>query len=408
MKTINKEPLWNKNFILLLQGQLFSIFGDNIYDIALRVWILSKTGSTAIMGLFMAISVVPRIVISPFAGTFIDRHNRKIILISCDMICAMTLLFTGMLAKLDLLQLWMVVSTGIIVGICGCFFNPTINSILPDIVPKSKLLKANSVVSLISTSDDMMGNAFGGFLVQIVGAPISFLLNGFSFLISAVSEMFMMVPKIEIKSKKVNFFQDLKEGLLFISKSKGLRYIYILTCFCNFVASMSMTLTLPLFKENINLGLGLYGVSMAINGAGMFLGFSLLSAIDIKTEKRFKFFILSGVIISLTMIFYSLTTNFYLISVLFFINGFCLAVNNSLTQSSIQVTVPDNMRSKALAFQRTLSSALMPAGMVIAGLLAEIVKINFIILVDYIIFFLLFLYTSRLLKVKNIINMLDI
>jgi len=208
----------------------------------------------------------------------------------------------------------------------------------------------------------MMGNAFGGFLVQIVGAPISFLLNGFSFLISAVSEMFMMVPKIEIKSKKVNFFQDLKDGLLFISKSKGLRYIYILTCFCNFVASMSMTLTLPLFKENINLGLGLYGVSMAINGAGMFLGFSLLSAIDIKTEKRFKFFILSGVIISLTMIFYSLTTNFYLISVLFFINGFCLAVNNSLTQSSIQVTVPNNMRSKAFAFQRTLSSALMPTG----------------------------------------------
>jgi MFS family permease len=360
------------------------------------------------MGLFMAISVIPRIVISPFAGTFIDRHNRKAILISCDLLCAITLLFTGLWAKLELLQVWMVVFAGIIVGICGCFFNPTINSILPDIVPKSKLLKANSVISLINTSDDMMGNALGGFIVQILGAPISFLLNGMSFLVSAVSEIFMNVPKIEVKSEKINFFQDLKEGLLFISNSKGLKHIYILNCFFNFVASMSMTLTLPFFKENNNLGLGLYGVAMAINGAGMFLGFSILSTIEIKREKRFYFFILSGLITSLTMIFYSLSRNFYLIAVLFFINGACLAIINSLIQSSIQISVPDNMRSKAFAFQRTLSSALMPTGMVIAGVLAEIVKINLIILVDYIIFFILFLYTSRLLSVRNIINMTDI
>lgn len=78
MKSINKEPLWNKNFILLLQGQLFSIFGDNIYDIALRVWILSKTGSTAIKGLFMAISVVPRIVISPLDGSFNRYYCRDL------------------------------------------------------------------------------------------------------------------------------------------------------------------------------------------------------------------------------------------------------------------------------------------------------------------------------------------
>lgn len=163
MKNINKEYLWNKNFVLLLQGQLFSIFGDNIYDIALKVW--------------------------------------------------------------------MVVFAGIIVGICRCFFNPTINSILPDIVPKSKLLKANSVISLINTSDDMMGNALGGFIVQILGASISFLLNGISFLMSAIFEIFMRVPKIEIKSEKFNFFQDLKEGLLFVIKSKGLKHIYILNCF---------------------------------------------------------------------------------------------------------------------------------------------------------------------------------
>ncbi|WP_250857865.1 MFS transporter [Oceanirhabdus seepicola] len=403
-----QKKLWNINFYLLLQGQLFSVFGDNIYDIALRVWILAKTESTAIMGVLMAVTYIPRVIISPFAGTFVDRHDRKRVLIISDIICGVSTILIGIAAIIGFLKIWMVVIVGVIVGSCSCFFYPAINSIVPDIVPKSKLIKANSIFSLINTGDNIMGNAIGGFLVQIIGAPISFLVNGVSFLLSAISQYFIKVPQIEFTSNKVSFLQDLRDGFNFIKKSKGLKQLYIILCFFNFFASMSMMLTLPLFKANNNLGIGLYGVAMAINGVGMFLGFTMLSTIEIKKEKRFHLFIISGIITSITMIIYSLTVNFYLIAILFFINGFAVAIINSLIQSSIQISVPSNMRSKAFAFKKTLSSGLMPLGMILAGVLAEKIGMNIVIFVDYIIFCILFVYTYFLSSVKKIINEIPI
>lgn len=304
-----QEKLWNSNFILLLQGQLVSVFGDSVYDVAFRFWILTTTGSTALMGIFMAITVLPKVFISPFAGTFIDRHDRKKVLIIADAISGITILFIGIATLTGFIKIWMAVIVSIIVGICGCFFNPTINSTIPDIVPKSKLIKANSAFSLISTGNEMIGNAFGGFLVQILGAPILFLVNGISFIFSSITECFLKIPKVEASSEKISFFQDLKEGIHFVKNSKGLKYLYITIAFLNFFASMSMTLTLPLFETNSNLGVGLYGIAMAINTFGMFLGFTFLSVFKIKRERQFYMFIASGVIASMTMITVSVFLN---------------------------------------------------------------------------------------------------
>ena len=400
----NDKKLWSRNFICLLQGQLLSVFGDNIYDMALRIWLLAETGSLAIMGFFMAISTIPKVIVSPFAGTFVDRHNRRNILITCDIICGISITIIGIAAISGILEVWILCLVGIIVGICSCFFSPTINSIMPDIVPKSKLIKANSILSLVNTGDDMLGNAIGGFLVQAIGAPISFLLNGISFLFSAILESFIKTKNAEVKIHKANFFQDLKEGVLFIKNSKGIKHIYIIICFMNFFAAMSMTLTLPWFSENNSLGVGFYGVSMAINAAGMCLGFSLLSIFKIRKENKFYIFVASGLIVSITMIIYSLSLNPFIISILFFINGFALAIINSFCQLSVQVNVPSQMLSKAFAFQKTLSSALIPAGMILAGILGEVMQMNYIIFIDYIMFFVLFVYTFFLSSVKKVIE----
>ncbi|EOC99754.1 MFS transporter [Caldisalinibacter kiritimatiensis] len=75
-----KERLWTKDFFLLWQGQLVSALGDVVYSIALGFWVLKVTGSTALMGTLMAASVLPRVIISPFAGVFVDRSDRKKVL----------------------------------------------------------------------------------------------------------------------------------------------------------------------------------------------------------------------------------------------------------------------------------------------------------------------------------------
>jgi len=101
---------------------------------ALRFWIVTKTGSVTLMGVIMAVSILPKIFISPFAGTFIDRHDRRKILIITDTISGITILFIGVVAVTGFIQIWMVLVAGTITGICGCFFNPTFNSSIPDIM----------------------------------------------------------------------------------------------------------------------------------------------------------------------------------------------------------------------------------------------------------------------------------
>ena len=77
-----KGKIWNKNYILLLQGQLVSTIGDSLYSIALAFFVLKLTGSTALVGMIMGIVTIPRIILGPFAGTIVDRYNRKMLILS--------------------------------------------------------------------------------------------------------------------------------------------------------------------------------------------------------------------------------------------------------------------------------------------------------------------------------------
>jgi len=405
IKENSHEKLWNHNFILMLQGQLVSVFGDYIYEIALSFWVLTITGSTALMSTVLAATVVPSIIVSPIAGTFIDRHDRRIILIITDIIRGITILFIGTAAVMGFLKIWMILIVGVITGICGCFFSPAINSSIPDIVPNSKLIKANSALSLVSTINYMAGNTVGCFLIQIFGAPIIFLFNGISFLVSAIAELFIKIPPVQTPAESINFLEDMKGGMTYVKNSKGLKYLFITICFFNAFASMSMTLTLPWFTTNkAELGLSFYGIAMAVNALGMFIGFSALSSFEIKNKNRFSTFVASGIILSITMIIYALTLNNYLIIALFLIDGFCIAVLSSLIQSSIQNNVPANMRGKAFALKDMLVSTLAPLSIILAGILAEIVKMNYVILVDYVVFLIIFLCLLLSPSVKELIN----
>ena len=76
--------LWNANFILLWQGSLVSFIGDMLYQFALGFWVLEKTGSTAVMAIVIAAGYFPQIIIGIFAGTYVDRHDRKKIIVMAD------------------------------------------------------------------------------------------------------------------------------------------------------------------------------------------------------------------------------------------------------------------------------------------------------------------------------------
>jgi DHA3 family macrolide efflux protein-like MFS transporter len=392
-----KVKLWNFNFFLLWQGQLVSAMGDTIYAIALGFWILAVTGSTAMMGTLMAVSTLPRVLISPFAGVIVDRSNRKWMIVLMDAIRGIVIVFIGIAALSGFIQIWMVFFAGIVTSLASSFFNPSVSSIIPDIVPKNKLVQANSVFSMIYTGSGIISNSAGGFLYTLLGAPIMFLFNGISYVFSSLTELFLKIPHIIHEKKQWSFFQDMREGLIFIWKFRGLRLLMMLAGILNFFANIGIMLFLPLFQQQQHLGPGLYGVFMGVFTGGMLVGFLLASSLDIKPSQRFRIFVLCSIIDIIGLIMLPIFLYFPFMVIVAFIVGATNAVLNSFIMAIMQMTTPQNKRGKVFGLLSSMASGLTPIAFAVGGILAEIFTVRSVIAGSFLIslFFFIPLFFNR-------------
>lgn len=400
-----KKGFLSLSLFLLLQGQFVSIMGDMIYEIALGFWVLAFTGSPALMGILMATSLLPGVLIAPFAGVVADRTSRKKLMIIMDLIRGFTIILVAAAALIGILQLWMVFLAGIILGIGGAFFGPAAMSVLPQMVPKEKITNANSLFGVSTTGADILGNSLGGVLYVLIGAPLMFLINGISFIISGISIKFAKIPKNrESRITTQNFKSDLREALSFVRKLKGLRYIMILFSIFSFLVHIAVILLIPLFQFTPGLGAAKYGIAVASFTVGVFLGMIVLSALNVHPGKRAALMLASLTVSNLCLILFALTTEFYLMAVLLFIAGLAESVVNVFVLSSIQSVVPDNMMGKVMGLVGTVTMALVPLAMVTGGILAEIFPIRTIFLVCFVASFLVFVPMFFIPSVRKFVN----
>lgn len=372
--------LWNKNFFLLWQGQLVSMLGDILYMIALDFWILDITGSTGLMGLLSALTMLPRIVLGPFAGVFVDKWNRRNIIVLTDFIRGIVITFVGIAGIFGFIQVWMVFIVGIISGLCSAFFGPAVNSIKPELVHESKFVKANSVTSLATSGMDMIGSAIGGVIYVAIGAPYMFLANGISYLISAFTEIFITEPKREKKAEKITFVEDFKEGFKFLWNFKTLRNLFLLASLLNLFVNAAFILILPYFKSMPFLGPEKYGLFMASIPMGMLVGSALLSIISIKKNQKFKIYKFGALICLGILPFVVIVENFYVMIPIAFISFLFNVIFNTIFNSAIMLVVPSDKRGKIGALMNTISGGLQPIGTLVGGILGEFMPIRAAIL----------------------------
>lgn len=382
MQKDEREKLWTRDFFLIWQGQLVSTLGDAAYSIALGFWVLQVTGSTALMGTLMAVSALPGIVVSPFAGVWIDRLNKKPFLILMDILRGISMILIAIAAFNQVLKVWMVFAAGILLSICGAMFRPGVNSSIPDLVPKSRLSNANSMISIVSTGSNMLGNIVGGALYQAFGAPLLFLFNGLSYFFSGGSLSFATLPKNQ-SLKKQEFFSDMKAGFRFMWKQKGLRYLLLIAALVNFFSYVSIVLFLPLFQKAAYLGAGRYGVAMACFMGGAMAGYLLSSVVTIPSQRRLFFFLLSNGISNISFVVAVNQQLFGFMIPFILLGGFFNSIVNVILLSTVQATTPDVMRGKVLAFMSMTTQSLTPFAMALGGVLASFIPIRTIISISF-------------------------
>lgn len=207
----------NKSFRNLWFGQVVSELGDWLNSIAIYALILKLSDSGMAMAGAMMAKLLPIVLISPIAGVVVDRVDRKVVMISSDLLRFVVVL--GFLFIEDQSALWFIYALVIIEISLSGFFEPARSAIIPSLVPKEHLVTANALSGSTWSVMLAFGAALGGVVVSLFGIRVAFIVDACTFLISAwfISKI-PSVTKPDKNSKNKNGFQELTDAMNFLRK----------------------------------------------------------------------------------------------------------------------------------------------------------------------------------------------
>lgn len=378
------EGLLNRNLVLLLQGHFISKIGSALFDVALVLWLKEQIGLASIVGIVLMLSNLPEIILSPFSGTLVDMFSRKKVLVISDLIIGLIIIITSVVIMFfsdkTILTLWMLITGSVFIGICGSFFNPAVFSFIPELVKKEHLQKANSIYQFSSSSATFIGQSLAGILLTILGAPILFIINGISYLLSAISEIFITSSKTAIISHAENrntvnlILFNLKEGLSYIWKKRELKRFLFLLCIYHFFIS-PFTVILPFYVTDfLKISQSWYGYILAFFGAGLLSGFIVAGVLRLSGKRQSILIVTCLIISSISYMLLGLICNSIATLILIYIIGLVIANIVVNLNTVIQANTPNSMHGRIFGIYNTLSTASIPLGMGFFGVMLDVLR----------------------------------
>ena len=402
----------NKNLYLFFAGRLVSILGTLIQYGAVPLYILDKTQSGTIMGVFTMLSLLPAIIIAPFAGVIGDRFNRKKIMVIMDLINGVLILTLFGFAYFDYLNITVLFIMQVLISVTGMIFRSATAPILVELVDDENLLKANSLRTSIDSIASIVGPLVGAVLYGSVGIAIVFLINGVSFLISGISEIFIEYEAKNVKKdtggKKspINAFKDdFKEGMKFIINSKAMIFVAFFALAANVLIAPTFGVVFPyVLRIDLQVTAFQYGLITSTFTVGILAG-SILVMSGYKANDS-RYLIRTGMIMMTSL--YVLSTIFLfpnirslfggdifivlILAFLFIGMGLFNAFINNPIGANFQRLIPNELRSRVNSTNEVISSLAIPFGSVLFGFLIDKMNQYILMLASSILFAFVILY----------------
>jgi MFS family permease len=372
--------------MLLWQGQLISQLGMQAYSIAMMFWLMENTGSSVLMSFILTLSILPCVIFGPIAGVIADQLSRKNIIIVTDVIrgtAVLTLsiiIFSGYDNQFVIIILFATVS--VINGISKAFFQPAVDAFIPDLVITEKLSKTIAFFQSSTQCTTIVGQAMGGLLYRSLGAPLLFLLDALSYFISAFSESFIKYDlkkhkrPMGINNKYKRHKADLIEGLRYVKSCKGMLQTMVFASSLNFFIAPIMLL-LPFYVTGqLQEEVQWYGFLLAAMALGSISGYWLSATINIQGNRRTLIMFVSMFLFSCSLMLLSQTESSKISLFTLFMAGLSLGIYNLQATTLFQKSTPTELRGRVMSLLMTMSSGLLPLGLLIGGLLGELTNNN--------------------------------
>jgi MFS family permease len=359
-------------FLLIWSGQLISIVGSGLTSFALGVWVYLTSGSVTQYAIITTVAVLPALVITPFAGALVDRHDRRAIMIYSDAGSALNTAIIALLAYTGNLALWNIYIVVAVTSVCSGFRGLAFNASLPLIVSKENLGRATGLAQLAGASSRVISPMLAGFLMLAIKLEGILLIDMITFSVSILTLALARVPRPTAaggaNKQKKGLLSEAAFGWEYIKQRRALRGMFVYFAICNIVIGIATVLFTPLVLSFASVAV--LGTLLSVGGFGMVAGSLVLSAWG-GPENRVSGVLVPMIIVGVSMILVGARQSASLIGVGAFAYFFAVPILTGSWQVIIQKKVEPSLQGRVFAIAMLISWSSLPFAYLIAAPLVE-------------------------------------
>ena len=373
--------LKSRNFRLYFGGMCISLIGTWIQQIAMSWLVYRLTGSIFLLAMVTFMSQIPILLVTPFVSVFVDRIDKRKILIFTQSFSMCQALLLALLTFSGSIAVWHILLLSLLLGCVNALDNPTRQAFYPGLVPQAHLGNAIALNSTVINGSRLIGPAIGGVLIGMLGESWCFLLNGISY-IGVIFALFLMkLPHSAPQNNRQNLLTDLAEGFTYVSSSIPLRALLLLMCVVSFFGLPLMTFFPAYVKDILGGDSAMLGYLLSCTGIGS-LSAALLLAVRRSVPGLSKVISISAFLLGLCLLQISFIATPWMAAILCVFIGFTIIATVASINTLLQTLSDEDKRGRVMGYLAMAFTGITPLGSLALGALEKHSGLPSIILVS--------------------------
>jgi len=358
-----------RDFRNVFIAQSVSVFGDGITPVALTFAVLDLTGSGTDLGLVLAAQSLPLVLLALVGGVWADRLPRAALMLTSDLVRAVVQTIAAVLLLTGTAQIWQLAVLAAFHGAAEAFFRPAAGAILPQIVPAPRLQQANALMGMSDNFGWMVGPAVAGTLVAVTGPGGAIAIDAATFVVSAAFLAALRVPAVLKTDAAHGFIAELRKGWREVKSRTWLWTMLLRTCFVLFIVIAPFQILGPLGLREQGYGAVAWGWLQAVFSAGMIVG--AVIALRYRPRRPMITVTLMGSTAVAAPLALAMFGDPWVLGGVYVARGIAVGVLVTVWNTTLQTQIAEESLGRVTAWDWMASLALWPAGLAVAGPLAQ-------------------------------------
>lgn len=369
---------WKRTFAIIWTGQFFSALSSSIVGMAVVFWLSIETKSAAVLAYGMVAALLPHLVLGLFTGVYIDRWNRKLVMIIADMFIAACTAVLCVMFYFGKVEVWQIYLLTAMRSVGSAFHSPAMQASVPLLAPENELMRVSGFNQIIYSISNIAGPAIAAFLITVLDMTYILFLDIIGAIIACTLLLFVKIPNPEKTSQTPDFIKELKTGLQAIFKPKGMKWLFISDLTAMFfilpIAALFPLMTLEHFMGNT------YQMSIIeiIWSVGMLLGGAIVSSNKLTKFNKVALIAMMCILNGISFSFSGLlgAGGFWWFAVFTALSGVAAAIWGSAFTVIMQKNIDIDKQGRAFSTYDSLSLLPSIPGLLATGFIAEAIGIT--------------------------------